>query len=244
MTQAEFDAIERYLNGDPATDFGRLSEGKTPAEINALKDRIEAQREIQLAVGTSNLRAEMQRLHAARWNDVDDASPRRNAYWLYLIIVLLLALAGLAYYFWSSDSGQNKAPYAKYEYQDPGLPSRMGLSDDPAFSTAMRHFKRGDYVAARTALEGIDAPPNDTLTYYRGASAYYADDYLAAVPAFDSVANTATSLFRQRAEYLLALSYLKAGQVEAAKEELQGIGAQPDHAFSRLARQILTEGVP
>jgi hypothetical protein len=244
MTQAEFDAIERYLNGDPAMDFDRLSEGKNPAEINALKDRVEAQREIQLAVGTSNLRAEMQRLHAARRDDVDDAPPRRSAYGLYLIIVLLLSLAGLTYYFWQANSEPDQAPYAEYAYQDPGLPSRMGLSDDPAFSTAMRLFKRGNYAAARTALEGIDAPPNDTLTYYRGASAYYTDDFLAAVPALDSVANKATSLFRQRAEYLLALSYLKAGQVEAAKEELQGIGAQPDHAFSRLARQILTEGVP
>ncbi|OAV43434.1 tol-pal system YbgF family protein [Lewinella sp. 4G2] len=247
MTQPEFSDIEDYLDGVDGKSFADLAKGMDATEEATLRERIEQQRNLRLAVGATGLRQQLEVIHEQRGGHgkVEDPpvateQPARSGgglqIALLLVGILLLSLA--AYFFFRpTDAGV----YAAYEYQDPGLPVVMDVTADPAFSEAMTLFKRGEYAQAQSVFSALTLTANDTLIYYRGASAYYAGDLEIASGELQRVTDDTASLFQNRAGYLLALTLLKTGRTEEGMEQLQSIVSQPDHQFRGQAEQLMRE---
>ena len=243
MTERRFNDIEDYLDGTPGKSLADLTEGLDAGEVAVLEGQIKAARELRLAVGATELRDSLRRLHAERGGG-DQASPsspvvvRNSPVKAALIIAGLLLLALFGYYLLRPAP---PAVYAEYAYQDPGLPVVMGPEDDRAFSEGMLLFQRGDYPGALEAFDALPGPASDTVTYYRAASAYYAGVGEAPLEGLQAVAEDETSLFRERAEYLLALRYLELGREAAGRGVLEEIVNTPGHAFREMAGRVWGE---
>ena len=244
MTEQEFDQIEAHLNGE--IDFAALTDGKSAEQIDMLRTEVAAQREARLAISVAALRQDLADIHgqATEGNvgaaKISTAKVRPLGRWLAIAAAVLLAIgAG----FWLLDRTSTGSLLADYEYQDPGLPVVMGITDDRDFAEAMTDFKRGNYATALPVFEALSAakPANDTLRYYHGATAYYQQQYATAVPLLAEVADDPKSLFRERAEWLLAFTYLHYDGVEGGRGEnaLQRIADQKGHRFSEEASRLL-----
>ena len=245
MTEQEFDQIEAHLNGE--IDFASLTTGKSDAEVEALRAEVAAQREARLAVSVASLRQDLADIHGRATAADTDANSQKNPAakvrslnrWLAIAAAVLIAIgAG----FWLLDSKENDRLLARHAYEDPGLPVVMGITDNRVFAEAMTDFKRGNYSTALPVFADLSAgASNDTLTYYYGATAFYTGDYVVATTPLQTVAEDDTSLFRERAEWLLALTYLAQDDRPAAKELLGRLTERPDHRFNARAQDLLNE---
>lgn len=243
MTEQEFDQIEAHLNGD--IDFATLTDGKSAAEVEALRAEVAAQREARLAISVASLRQDIADIHGQATESgagkvqKAPAKVRPLNRWLAIAAAVLLAIgAG----FWLLDGNANDRLRDRYAYLDPGLPVVMGITDNREFAEAMTDFTRGEYATALPVFAALNAGANnDTLTYYHGAAAYYVGDFVVATSQLLTVAEDQTSLFRERAEWLLSLSYLAEDKRPTARELLMKINNQSGHRFHDQAQELLTE---
>jgi hypothetical protein len=235
MTEEESDRIEAFLNGE--MDFAELSAGLDAEGKKLLRAEVAAERAARTAVFAAGIREDLKALH-----ERESAPPRvRRAPVWYAVAaaVVLIVFAGL---WWLQPAEEGR--YAAYGYRDPGLPVAMGVAEDPAFAEAMTLFKQERYWEAAAEFGALTngTATNDTLNYYAGVSAFYAGEYGQATPRLKAVANDATSLFRDKARWILVLSYLESDRTGLARDELGYILADPDNRFfdraSRLAGEL------
>ena len=215
--------------------------------IRQLDADIAFARNARLAVERHSLRADLAELHAGAERAAGDrpVKPRERRLGLTKAMGMALAAAALALVFAVYFLLRGQDRYAGYDYRDPGLPVVMGVSEDPGFARAMTLFKEENYTEAATEFAArattTASTGNDTLTYYLGASHYYAKEYNAARPPLQTVSANAASLFQERAQWLLALTQARLIEQEAARSTLREILANPGHRFAEPAAKLLKE---
>jgi tetratricopeptide (TPR) repeat protein len=132
--------------------------------------------------------------------------------------------------------------YKRFEEKEPGLPVLMNSNGKSSLDKAMTLYKTGDYSASKEIIETllISNSSNDTLIYFSGVLNYELEEYSEAIESFKAVAGS-KSVFSEKAEYRLALSFLRISQKNNAKELLEEITQEPAHLYKKQAEELLKQ---
>ena len=116
----------------------------------------------------------------------------------------------------------NEQLFAAYFQADPGLITTMSGGNNYAFNKAMVAYKEGKYKEAIDSWEKLyqNNPQNDSLNYFLGAAHLANAETQKAISYLEQVYPRVESSFQQESLWYLGLAYLKAGEVEKAKEFL------------------------
>lgn len=156
---------------------------------------------------------------------------------------ILLPIIGFGYYFLFMNISNNDELYAEYYEKEIGLPVLMGATDNVLFAESMNTFKAGEYENALVGFEELLKVEinNDTLQYYIGCSYMELGKTDIAIEQFLSVNNT--SVFLDKADYRLALLFIKKGQFGLAKGKLDEITSDKSHRYYVQATALRLEPV-
>jgi hypothetical protein len=236
MTEERFDRIEAHLDGE--ITFAELAAELKAADGEELRMEVESARAARMAVFAAGAREDLAVLHR---RETTPAKVRRFPPWWAIAAAVLLLVVAVTWWLLPTENANGR--YADYLYADPGLPVVMGTLDDPAFAEAMTRFKQEDYRAAAAGFRVLaeEQVANDTISYYYGISTLLAGEPAAAVTPLEAVARDETSLFREKAEWMLALVYLEAERVAEAREVLTDIRDRPGHRFRERAAELIGE---
>lgn len=119
---------------------------------------------------------------------------------------------------------------------------REGENANDVLAAAMVKYNRKEYKhAIPEFLKYLEAVPDDKAArFYLGIS-YLADGKPSdAISAFGQLETEAVT-YVDHVEWYLALAYLLKEDTDSAKARLQKIAEDPDHDFSKKARQLLSD---
>lgn len=232
MAEEQLDKIEAFLNGE--LDFESLSAGLDEAALANLQSEIKATKAARSAVFAAGIREDLTELHAKA---KAPAKHRKLTRWYGIAAAVLLTIVASV---WLLRENSNNR-FADYRYQDPGLPVIMGIAENPDFAEAMTLFKQEKYAEAYAGFSSMRRANNDTLIYYLGASAFYANKTQEASSELGVIATDENSLFKQKAQWLVVLNNLKEGQPSVAKANLKNIINNPNHRFHAQAQELSNE---
>lgn len=230
--------IENYLDG--RINRQELEKELKETDIEDLDEKINWLKNTRLAIESEGLKDQLDDLFkkqpANKEATVRKLNWRRSS-WLVAASVAIL----IAGYFVFNQLQQPL--YEEYRYLDPGLPSLMSSASDYELADAMTYYSEGDYQTASSKLSNLYDPeaPNDTISYYLGASLLYQDNPEESRNYLNEVVNKAGSPFREKAEWLLVLSYLKEGNRQEASDMLDRILADENHSFHQKAGALREE---
>lgn len=238
MNAAIIEKIEDYLNGDIAlTDLQQYAE---ELGIANLDEHIAWVKDAALAVEAEGVKSQIANL-------LVDAKPQPAkvvsmpvSRWIIGLAASLL-LVVTAYFGIQNKSTDDQQQYAQYEYNDPGLPVVMSQSSNYAMYDALTYFGEQDYETAIAKFSALPSTSNDTVAYYLGASYHYHNNQKKAIDRLQKVAADPTSVFQQKAQWLLVLSYLRDEKNSQAKTLLTTISTDGGHQFQEQALGLLQE---
>ena len=230
--------IEAFLEGRISRE--ELEEVADAAGITDLDEEIEWLRNTQMAIEAAALRDQLKNTLATSPKGVIRLKRLRPTR-VILAIAASLLLVLLAY--WGFNRNPQADLYAKYEYRDPGLPVLMSQTEDYLLYDALTYFGEGNYAVAREKLTGIRSEylGNDTLEYYLGASLLYLGEPEGAQQSLRQVLATDRSKFRQRAEWLMVLAFLRQHNEAEARIGVAKILETPEHEFFDRAQSLQSE---
>ncbi|MDX1665740.1 MAG: hypothetical protein R3350_00840, partial [Saprospiraceae bacterium] len=196
-------------------------------------------RNAQLAIESEGLKDQLEDLFeekASQENNIRRLNWRKTS-WSIAASIAFLVIGYLVF-----DQLQNPL-YEEYKYVDPGLPILMSESSNYELQDALTYYSEGSYETAFSKLRDLYKPadPNDTVSYYLGASQLYRGNAADSRKYFERVIDDSGSPFREKAEWLQALSYLKEGDQKSTQQALDRILSDEDHLFFQKARQLREE---
>lgn len=155
--------------------------------------------------------------------------------WLAAAVILLVASTLVLFIAMPSE---NEKLFSTYFQPDPGLISKMAVSDNYAFDLAMIDYKTGKYEKAVTAWQELrkNDPANDTLSYFIGSAYLSLKKSGQAIPYFREVVSHQKSAFVNEANWYLGLSLIHAGK----KQEAAGYIEKTTHRNKDQLLQKLT----
>ena len=230
--------IEAYLEGQISKS--ELEQLAKPEGITQLDEKIEWFKNSRIAIESAGLRNQLKEILP---KPAQQTATIRTIGRFRSIAAIAASVLVIILVYWGMNSGDTAAPYAKYQYVDPGLPVLMSQSKDHLLYDAMTYYSEENYEVAATKLRQLQAQKleSDTVSYYLGASLLYEGQAAAASETLSPVAALANSTFKQRAEWLLVLAALKEGELEQVKQLLPVILAESEHQFYGLAEQLQAE---
>ncbi|MFK7833068.1 MAG: tol-pal system YbgF family protein [Winogradskyella sp.] len=225
ISQDEFEKIEAYLNSKLEPKHLLEFEAKLKNDAD-FKIKVEDIKTVLSGIETQALKEQLNVFHndleiEHRTQPITDTVKVRSLNWKRLLIAAALVIAAGS--FWFLNGNSNERLYAKYFTPDPGLPTTMSTNNNYDFYEAMVNYKQGDYKTAISKWETLQKskPNNDTLNYFIGV-AYLANKKEGDAISFleKSIKNSNFPLAND-AYYYLGLAYLKEGNIEKAKANLQ-----------------------
>jgi hypothetical protein len=164
---------------------------------------------------------------------------RSRSAWVVAGVVGLLVL-GLGLYRASQPTRAEALFVACYQ---PEPVSRGKTGCDPGLAPGIRAYRAGAFGAA---LADFDKLPTDQpcVRYYRGIAQLALDGGPSAVAELEQATSPQPAqdkLTTQKADWYLALAYLKTNQPDKARQRLAAIVRQPGHPFATVARRALTD---
>ncbi len=119
---------------------------------------------------------------------------------------------------------ENKDAAAKAE-EPPVVEEELGYVD--AITPALNDFKNAEYPEAIQKLDQISAfyPNDESSNFYSGLAYYNSNDFEAAIEHLEPLAKSSNGVFKEEAEYYIALSYYKSGKKEKGAKLLKKIVA-------------------
>jgi len=238
MDAQVIEKIEDYLDGKISRQ--ELEEQLRNAPVEDIDEEINWLKNTRLAIEAEGLQDRLADLFKEQ-TDNKEASIRkinwRRSSWLVAASIALL----IAGYFVFNQVQQPL--YEEYRYVDPGIPSLMSGASNYELADAMTYYSEGNYQTAYAKLQNLYDPgdPNDTVSYYLGASLLYQGNPEDSREYLIEVMKSGDSPFRERAEWLLALSYIKEGKPSEAMNILEQILADEDHLFYSKAEALREE---
>lgn len=157
------------------------------------------------------------------------------------VIIPLIGIGFLLSYFISFGSDNSQKIYSKYYEKEIGMPTLMSNNTEKIFNEAMAAFKDEAYQEALIGFEKTlkKQPQNDTLLYFSACSNMELANNQKAIKQFKKIDSEST--FHEKAEYRLAMTYIKSEDFENAKRLLQKMAADSQHQYSEKAEKILRE---
>ena len=225
----EIDDLQNYRRGRLSAAAQRAFEQRleTDAELRAeLRQHENMQRAIGLGERAS-LKAELQGLEAELVKPAKVVSLRRNRLrvWLAAASVVLLLLAG-GWLFREFNTATTPADlYATYYAPYPNVldPIVRGEDDLTPRQRALASYEQGDYPQAAAQLAALPDANLDTQ-FYQALSLLSSDRTGEAIALLDQLAKSPSER-RAQIRWYLALGYLRAENVEAARETLEVLQA-------------------
>ena len=160
------------------------------------------------------------------------------------VMAMAAVLAGIIWTSWylvtRYQPNQQVADAAFYE---PGLPVYAGIGGQKRFQEMMSAYRGGEIaegLGLYRQLAGVP-PVNDTLQYF-GAWLYYQNKQSdSAALLFEQAASISGGVYREKAEYMQAISLYLAGRRSHARLVLEQVATQPAHAFKHDAHRLLQQ---
>ena len=238
ISEELLETIERYLNGTLSShelkDFERL------LDIDEdFKAQVEGVKTMLLGIEAQSLKEQLDDFHKEiPITEVQKKLKSQKVRFLnYSKIAAAAAIIIAIGSIWFFSSAPNQKLYAKHFKPDPGLPTTMSSTNNFDFYDAMVNYKHGDYDLAieKWRLLNENQPDNDTLNYFIGAAYLANKNEAEAIPFLErATASEDDFVFLNDAYYYLGLAYLKKGNIELAKKQL-------DLSNTDSAKEILSE---
>ena len=224
ISQEEFEHIEAYINGQLNDEDLVVFEDRLKNE-DGFSSKIDNIKTVINGLETQALKEQLDEFHnelSNKQNQNITHQPKvRILNWKKIAVAAVLII-GLGS-FWLFSGSSNERLYAEYFTPDPGLPTTMSSNDNYEFYEAMVDYKQGDYKTAISKWKVLQKakPNNDTLNYFIGVAHLANKNGDAAIYLLENAANNSSFPLINDAYYYLGLAYLKEGNVDKAKENLQ-----------------------
>nr|WP_293841236.1 hypothetical protein [uncultured Arsenicibacter sp.] len=261
LTEAQYELIEAYLNGE-LSPSDQASFEQDMALDTALADAVALQREVVSSFRAIGLERKLQQAHA-RWQATQEQesepeavvrpmpqSTRRSVnrmYWLAAASVMLaISLSIWLYRSQQTDRNTSLAFSEAYQPDQSGDLSKNFSADiqphqQARFQSIYRQYQSGNYDAVIRELKTL--PADQQTIHYRnymlGLSYLAKKEPAKAVPYLTAALKTPTQTLHQKSEWFLALAYLKNGEQARARDALQRIAGLDSHPYHGLAAKVL-----
>ncbi|MBC8155557.1 MAG: hypothetical protein H7Z72_21935 [Bacteroidetes bacterium] len=142
------------------------------------------------------------------------------------------------YYFLNRSHFENQSVYGDWYRSE--MPVKAATPTDcPANLDAITQlYYRKQYRETLSALQNADSSA-PCVQYYEGITYLALDESNTAIPLLQKATRSPDDLLRARAEWYLALTYLRADWRSDAQALLTTIAGKPDHPFQDQSRQVL-----
>jgi len=220
LTQELLELVERCLNKTANTEELKDFEAKLKTDL-AFKAQVADIKTLLFGIEEQSLKESLNVFHEELDHETSNKSvPVKTMYIKKIAVAAILVIALGSFWFFSGNT--NEKLFAKYFLPDPGLPTMMSKTSNFEFYDAMVNYKLGDYSIAIKKWNELQErkPNNDTLNYFLGVAYLAYKDENAAITYLSSVTTLSQSTFKNEAYYYLGLAYLKAGNVELSKKNL------------------------
>lgn len=217
ISQELFEQIESYLLGHMDTAQRQAFE-QAMANDGQLRNEVALQHKLMAAAEAGSFLAAQPAGEAS--SEPAAAAPVRtisNKRWWYTAAAVLILAVGATW--WLREAGTSSQDlYAKYFHADPGLPVAMSSTDAYTFYDGMVSYKEGKYseAAGKWIQLGNETGFTDTLQYFIGVAFLNNESLPEANQYLLPVAGNTASMWKEKAAWYLALSYIKAGNHTAA----------------------------
>ncbi|MCB0456265.1 MAG: hypothetical protein KDC91_00855 [Flavobacteriaceae bacterium] len=224
ISQELLETVERYVNNTMETGE-RIVFEKSLQENNDLQQQVNDIKLLLSGIERATLKDKLEEFH----KEIEENIPKRSIlhpktenknvfYAIAASIVLFLGVFGV----FNLQSSNEKLFY-KYFTLDPGLPTTMGNNRAYNFYDGMVNYKRKEYNLALEKWEklSIDNKDNDTLNYFIGVTYLAKGNSEEAITFLEKVAQEKESVFLGDSYFYLALSQVKKGNLDLAKENLK-----------------------
>jgi len=152
--------------------------------------------------------------------------------------VLLLAIAGL-YVFRNSQSDHEQLFQEYFQPYENVISERSGKNDSQRKGMELYDQKKYEEAIVQLKLAALEDSDNPSLKCYLGIAYLAAGHAQEAKTTFDAVVKNDHSLFKEVAEWNLAMTYLKLDDEGSLKKTLDGIIRQSDHQYNEQAKDLL-----
>jgi tetratricopeptide (TPR) repeat protein len=152
--------------------------------------------------------------------------------------VLLLAIAGL-YVFRNSQSDHEQLFQEYFQPYENVISERSGKNDNQQKGMELYDQKKYEEAIVLLKLAIMEDSDNASLKSYLGIAYLAAGHAQEAKTTFDAIVKNDRSLFKEVAEWNLAMTYLKLDDEASMKRTLEGIIQQKDHLYYQQAKDLL-----
>lgn len=154
--------------------------------------------------------------------------------------VVLVLIASVLYVMYQQPTLSEQTFMAFYHPE----PTARGSDDcGPALTPGLQAYRATDYTGALRTFTRLPAD-QPCVHYYRGITQLAMGESDEAILNLKTARQTATGLIRQKADWYLALAYLRANQPDAARPLLDTLANAPGHPFSMVAQQAMNRMTP
>lgn len=247
MTYDNFDLFEAYTNQTLSDKERQELENRLHSDVRLQSDFREYQ-QFRHSIEAVKLKEQLERIHhrLEKRGEIDttDRPPqplkstqrfrRQRLIWSMLTVLLL---AGGIYWFLRP----SRAEKTFIAYYQPEPVSRGAATCSPSLMPGIQAYRSGQYKQALQEFSQLPAQ-QPCVSYYVGLTQLALNQEKEAITSLKAAsADTPNepALVRQKAEWYLALAYLKAGQITEAKQQLTTVLRQPDQPFRQVATKAL-----
>ncbi len=219
IDQELFESIEAYLMEAMSEQERRGFEARLASDTD-LQEEVARQRENMLAVELGAFSRTLSKVVAE--GGQGEGPLRSQGTFLigmtaWRIAAMLLLVLGISWW-WMERKDVHDRILAEHSFPDPGLPVPMSASSDVAFHDAMVDYKVGKYDLAISKWSALlrEEPGNDTLRYYLANAYSMSGGRDSAIALFEGLVVDTASVFAEKAEWRLFLSYIEGRERDKA----------------------------
>lgn len=159
--------------------------------------------------------------------------------WVAAASVAVVLLMG-GYYLLNLSHFQNQSVYSDWYRAE--MPVKAATPTDcPAeIESITQLYYQKQYRETLSALQNVDSSAT-CVQYYRGMTYLALDKSSTAIPLLQKTVRSSDSLLRERAEWYLALAYLRADRRADAQTILMAIAGKPTHPFQDQSWRVVEQ---
>jgi hypothetical protein len=235
ISQEMFEQIESYLLQRMDAAQRQAFEQAIANDVQ-LRNEVALQRKLMATVEAGSFLDEQPGADTATTPAVPAPVRTMNRRWWYAAAAVLILAIGATWWLRKTETASQDL-YTQYFHADPGLPVAMSSTNAYTFYDGMVSYKEGKYkeAAAMWTKLGNEKGFTDTLQYFIGVAHLNSNALPEANQYLLPVANNSTSVWKDKATWYLALSYIKA---DNRTEAVRWLTQLPN---DERAKQLLAE---
>lgn len=234
--------VMQHMNSDEAAAFERRMqiEPELQSTVAALQELISALK----TADEDQLREMLRKQEEKIITQKHPKTPFRKQFLqIAAVMLVLIGIATILYFsvFTNSPSGEKLAQ--QYKPSEPGLPVLMDHAAQTDFNDAMNLFRAEEFSKAQAEFAELlkQAPTNDTLLYFSSICNFELHNFSQSEYNLKRVISDTNLVWKEKAEYWLALVLLAEDKKDEAKILLLKIESDKTHLFSKKSADLLKE---